>query len=224
MTRDYSLGMLSHRRKPEPKTNPVAELVALSSGGTPRRDGTHAYSGKASRRAADLMAALTYEDARAYSSQRGRRSAFEPVLERPPQGTRASRMLFSQLDEVAHDKTMVGGKWVERRGRKNPTGVMSASDRAAFLTRVGGWQSEREREPGPRRHMWGALSGKGGTLAELTGGGMSVLAGRARTKRAAGRVTEPLATRRTRMKRGERGRASRLLSTGEPMGAGGVLG
>ena len=206
----------------EPKPNPVAELVALSSGGTPRRDGTHVYSGKASRRAADLMAALTYEDARAYSSQRGRRSAFEPVLGRPPQGTRARRRLFSQLDEVAHGKTMVGGKWVERQGRKNPTGVMSASDRAAFLTRVGGWPREREREAGPRRHMWGALTG--GTLAELTGGGMSVLAGRARTKREAGRVTEPRAARRTRMKRGERSRASRLLSTGEPMGAGGVLG
>ncbi len=208
----------------EPKPNPVAELVALSSGGTPRRDGTHVYSGKASRRAADLMAALTYEDARAYSSQRGRRSAFEPVLERPPQGNPARRMLFSQLDEVVHDKTMVGGKWVERQGQENPTGVMSASDRAAFLTRVGGWPREREREAGPRGRVWRAMSGKGGTLAELTGGGMSVLAGRARTKREAGRVTEPRAARRTRMKRGERSRASRLLSTGEPMGAGGVLG
>jgi hypothetical protein len=182
----------------EPKTNPVAELVALSSGGTPRRDGTHMYSGKASRRAADLMAALTYEDARAYSSQRGRRSGFDPIESVP----------------------LRGGQWVERQGQEHSTGVMSASDRAAYLTRVGGWPSERE--AANRYPILGALTG--GTLAELTGGGMSVLAGRARTKRAAGRVTEPLAVRRTRMKRGERSRASRLLSTGEPMGAGGVLG
>jgi hypothetical protein len=205
----HGLDMLSGRRKPEPKKNPVEELVGLSRGGTPRRDGkrlTHSYSDKASVRAADLMAGLTYEDARAYTSKRGRRSGFDPFDALPITGGRGG------------PASMMVGVELARQGKplKNPTGLMTASDRAAFLTRVGGFI------PPESRSAYGAF--KGGTLGELTGGGMSVLGGRARTKRAAGRVTEPLAARRARMKTGERSRASRLLSTGQALGSAGVLG
>jgi hypothetical protein len=143
-------------------------------------------------------------------------------------GGRAAELMegLTYEDARAFEKVRIGPRrrQYEFRTAKNPkepTGVMSRTHRSGFLTSA----ARLYQPPATRAELSGPRGMTGGAkLSDLTGHATSILGGRARTKRAAGRVTEPLAARRARMRSGEQSRAARLLSTGQALGSAGVLG